>query len=205
MQGSQRGCTGQRVATKAAAMNATGNMSTLHHARPQADRAHRYSTGNGLCQAENIRLQIIEIASKETSCAPKACLHLINNEQSSTFATERCKTSYIFLCSYMDTSLSLHQFNDYRCRLLIDRGLCRREVVVTNMANARNKWCKRLAIMGLPSCRKRAHCATMEATECSNYSGAPCSDSRKFESAFHSLGAAVTQKDMGEPWRCEMG
>src|SRR5258708_24920780 len=132
MQGSQRGCTGQRVATKAAAMNATGNMSTLHHACPQADRAHRYSAGNGLCQAENIRLQIIVIASKETSCTPKACLHLINNEQSSTFATDRCKTSYIFLCRYMDTSLSLHKLNDYRCRLLIALQLCGRELLVTN-------------------------------------------------------------------------
>src|SRR5258708_31632653 len=107
-------------------------MSTFHYTRTQADCTHRNPPRDRLCQAENIRLQIIVIASKETSCAPKACLHLINNEQSSTFATERCKTSYIFLCRYMDTSLSLHKLNDYRCRLLIALQLCGRELLVTN-------------------------------------------------------------------------
>src|SRR5713101_263232 len=38
----------------------------------------------------------------------------------------------------------------------------------------------------------------MESTKRCNYSSAACGDTRKFESAFHCLGTAVTKKDLSE-------
>ena len=44
----------------------------------------------------------------------------------------------------------------------------------------------------------------MEATKRGNYSAASCSDTSEFEGALHSLGTAVAEENMCEPFRREM-
>src|SRR5258706_14499302 len=144
-------------------MDSLADAFARHHARTQADRSHWDATGQRLCQAQHIRLQVIVVAGEETPCTAKPRLYLVNDQQSSTFTAEPRQPMYILLGSDMHPSFSLHQFDDHCCRLLADCGFRCSEVVVTDMADARDKRLEGFAIMRLPCRRKRAHCATMKA------------------------------------------
>src|SRR5260370_35117493 len=105
------------MAAKRAAMDAHGNTSTLHYSWSQADCPHWNATTQGLRKTEDIWLQVIVIAREEASRAPKTRLHLINNEQGSSIATERSKTMHIFFRADVTTSFPLNQFNDHGPRV----------------------------------------------------------------------------------------
>src|SRR5579864_7199907 len=135
--------------------------SALHHTWSQTNRTHRYTAGQRLCETKDIRLQVIVVACEEASRTPKTRLHLINNQQCSSFAAQRCKTMHILLRSDMHSSFALHQFNDHSCCLLTDCCFSRRKVVVADVAYTRDEWRERFTVVRLPCCRKRAHRATM--------------------------------------------
>ena len=172
-------------------MDAPGNTPALHYARTQADRSHRNTTGQGFCEAENIRLQVIVVTGKERSRTPKARLHFINNQQDPAFTAQCCKTLHVFIRSHVNTSFPLHQFNDYCRGLLIDGCSGSREIVITYMADIGNERREGLTVVRFPCCRKRTHRATMEAPQRRNYSWAPGGNACKFDGPLHSLGTAV--------------
>src|SRR5579864_6030808 len=131
--------------------------SALHHTWSQTNRTHRYTAGQRLCETKDIRLQVIVVACEEASRAPKTRLHLINNQQCSSFTAQRCKSVHIFISSDMHSSFSLYQFNDHRRCLLTDCCFCRRKVVVANMAYTGDERSERFTVVRLPCCRECAH------------------------------------------------
>src|SRR6266700_4025653 len=144
-------------------MHAPRDTSTLHHSRSQANCAHWYAACQRLCQAKDVGLQVIVVTGKELTCAPEARLHLINNQQSPSLATERGQARHVLLRGYMYTSFSLYQFHDDGSCLLVDSILHGCQIIVTNVLyiwHQRSKW---LAIMGLPRCGQRTHGTTVKA------------------------------------------
>src|SRR5579859_6575161 len=73
------------------------------------------------------------------------------------------------------------------------------------MADTRDERLERFAVVRLPSSRKRAHCATMEAPQRGDYASAPAGDTRKFESPLYRFSPTVTEKDACKSFRHEMG
>src|SRR5258706_15182040 len=101
-------------------MDSLADAFARHHARTQADRSHWDATGQGLCQEQHIGLQVIVVTGEETPCTAKPRLHLVKDQQSSTFTAEPRQTMHILLRRDMHTYLSLHHLDDEFCRLLAD-------------------------------------------------------------------------------------
>src|SRR5205807_1356227 len=111
----------QRIAAKGTTMDTLADASALRHTRAETDRPHRDAPGQGLCQAEDIGLQVIVVTRKELPCASEACLYFVADEQGPAFATERCQAGYVLLGGSMHAPFSLHEFDD-DCRCLLANG-----------------------------------------------------------------------------------
>src|SRR5579863_7625564 len=103
------------------------------------------------------------LTGEKTTCTPETGLYLVNDEQRAALVAEFCHTVYIFLRGNMDSTFALHQFEQHGGGFMGNCVLCRRDIVIADMRHAGDKRRERFAVMRLPRCRKRPHCATVKA------------------------------------------
>jgi len=138
-------------------------------------------------------VQVIVLASEKLAGAPKAGLHLVDDEQRPTLRAQRLHPLQVLARADMHTALALHYLYQHGGGVIAHRLTQRLEVAVGHVAESRNQGHERLPVLGLPRRRERAHGSPVKAAHHGHDPRPAGAQPGQLESRLHRLGARVAQ------------
>ena len=129
------------------------NMKHTCRTSPSEQRADRHTRAQAFCQCHHIGRDVFDLMCEPLSCAPNACLHLIDDEQPLIGIAQRANLAQNACGQTRYATLALHHFEHHRDHIQIRlQSMNRTHIVEWHAYKTCDQWVKTFLHLGI-ACR----------------------------------------------------